>query len=765
MQATIRMARCRHTSRLLCHRRRLRFPEYRHRILLRKLLAQTLDNPNPARILRRGSKVAPFPSQIRIPFLLGWRSLGSAAQAFWRRLLAATTSARGWQIHRRRRTASPEDLLDLTVAIAAGRIQRVEEAPGIVSVITDEDIRRMGAQTLWDVLATIPGFEVLTDNVGRPRIAVRGIVSPRGTSESVLILLNGRRLNDNIYGGATVANLEIPVYNLKQIEVIRGPGSALFGTNAFAGVINLVTYTSQNFDGVEVAAGGGSFQTQQYSLVAARTLGAVGLSGSLQVRDTDGAALPVLVDSQTVTDRALAPFGIPPASLAPGTTKDDQRDIDATFGAAFRVHLQRANQRHRLGGLSAGSIFSAATGYAVSTSLLISQAVSLGRRVAITARASFAQVEIREDLQPLPPGYTNPSFLAFPQGILIDYTTNSRRTLADVVVDYETSSRNQLTAGGGFEREATFDLRAAGNLDLVTGAPLAQFLPLPFTILAPSHRTIATAFAPVLWNASQDVDHRGVRYDRYSDFGSTVNPRAALVWRLPASFHFKALYGRAFQAPTFSELFYSLPPAIVGNAGLRPQTINTLEFALGYQAKNLRVTGNYFANFIRDFITTTRPLSLEGLLGSLTFVNTAGLNIHGVEVEVRRTLDLDQAVFANYTYHHNAPREGGPLTPDLPAHLANAGATVSAGPYLSLTPTVLLRSSRPRIAIDPRPEAGAYGLLNLTVRLKSVFETLDLSATITNLLDTHYVDPSPFATLPGDYPRPGAPCWQSDYKF
>src|SRR5262245_32754390 len=75
-----------------------------------------------------------------------------------------------------------EDLLDLTVSIAAGRIQPVEEAPGIVSVITDEDIRRMGAQTLSDVLAIIPGFEVLTDNSGRPRIAVRGIVSPSGTS-------------------------------------------------------------------------------------------------------------------------------------------------------------------------------------------------------------------------------------------------------------------------------------------------------------------------------------------------------------------------------------------------------------------------------------------------------------------------------------------------------------------------------------------------------------------------------------------------------
>jgi len=667
-----------------------------------------------------------------------------------------------------------EDLLELTVSIAAGRIQPIEEAPGIVSVITDEDIRRMGAQTLSDVLAIIPGFEVLTDNLGRPRIAVRGIVSPRGTSESVLILFNGRRLNDHIYGGATVANLEIPVYNLKQIEVIRGPGSALFGANAFAGVINLVSYTAQNFDGVEVAAGGGSFRTQQYSVVAARTPGAFTLSGSFQLRDSDGASLSVPADVQTLTDRALAAVGVPPASLAPGTTKDDRRDIDATFGATFKAFTFNGRINDIASGGFVGVLDTLGTRNRLRTRHFLldaSQAVRLGRRVALTAKASFAQVEIREDLRPLPPGFTQVSpdfrFVVFPEGVLVDYTTNSRRTAADVVVDYETSSRNRVTAGAEFEHEATFDLRTKGNFDILTGAPLARTVPLPFTFLTPSDRTISSAFAQDLWKVSQDLEvTAGVRYDHYSDFGDTVNPRAALVWRLPENFHFKALYGRAFRAPTFAELFYSLPPVITGNPNLQPQTINTLEFALGYQTRNLRITGNYFASFIDNFIASTRPFSLEGLLGSITFVNTAGLDVHGVEFEVRRTLGHSQAAFANYTYHRPLPREDSPNTPDLAAHVANFGATVNAGRYLSLTPTVLVRSSRPRIAVDPRPAAGAYGLLNLNLRLKNVFETLDLSATITNLFDTQYVDPSPFATLPGDYPRPGRSVFaNASYKF
>ena len=85
---------------------------------------------------------------------------------------------------------SLERLLDVTITIAAGRAQKLEEAPGIVSVINAEEIKRLGARTLSDVLKTVPGFEVLIDNLGRDRIVVRGVISGAtgGSSESVLIL-------------------------------------------------------------------------------------------------------------------------------------------------------------------------------------------------------------------------------------------------------------------------------------------------------------------------------------------------------------------------------------------------------------------------------------------------------------------------------------------------------------------------------------------------------------------------------------------------
>ena len=178
-------------------------------------------------------------------------------------------------------------------------------------------------------------------------------------------------------------------------------------------------------------------------------------------------------------------------------------------------------------------------------------------------------------------------------------------------MDYLFSPGARLTIGAGFERESTFGLKTSGDFDAITGQALPSLRPLPFTIVPDSIRHVASAFAQQSVDVARALTvTAGARYDRYSDFGNTVNPRAALIWRLPGAFHVKALYGRAFRAPSFYELFLNLPIAFQGNPELRPATINTVELAAGYRRQNLRITTNYFANYIRDFIVSTRPLTL-----------------------------------------------------------------------------------------------------------------------------------------------------------
>jgi hypothetical protein len=122
------------------------------------------------------------------------------------------------------------DDIDLTtlLKVTAGEegSRTVDDEPGLVTVISEEDIRRTGAGSLREVLQTVSGLEVLTDGVGRARIVVRGVPAgvATGSSENVLVTLNGMRLNDSIFGGTTAVNLDLPVDNIKRIEIVRGRG-------------------------------------------------------------------------------------------------------------------------------------------------------------------------------------------------------------------------------------------------------------------------------------------------------------------------------------------------------------------------------------------------------------------------------------------------------------------------------------------------------------------------------------------------------------
>ena len=667
-----------------------------------------------------------------------------------------------------------EDLLNVTVSIAAGRVQRAEEAPSIVSVVTDEDIRRMGARTLADVLETVPGFEVLTDALGRNHIAVRGIVSQhpansavtQASSENILVLFNGHRLNDHFTGGATVVNLDIPLYNIKQVEIVRGPGSALFGANAFLAVINLVPYTARNFEGVQVSAAGGSFDTQLYHVLAARTLGDFGVSASFQFSDTSGPRLLVPQDAQTFVDAgSRARSGLPPISLAPRTTSGDRRGVDFSLNAAYKGFTANARVRDERsdGFIGFKDRFGWEKDQLDSRQILfdVGQTFRLTPRTTLSAKASFTQNEVRDFLSlptELPDNRTRSS----------DFSTNSRRYAGEIGLDQQISATNRLAVGVGYETESTYDPQTSYQVGFPGQAPMTfQF---PYTILPVTSRKIASAFAQDTWEPTAGLGlTAGVRYDRYNDFGSTVNPRAGIVWRLPKHLYVKALYGRAFRAPTLTELFVDFS-FTKGNPDLKPSTINTVELALGYKDRNAWMGVTYFTNRVRDFIAGPLPL-VQGA-EEVYFVNTPDFSVRGIEIDLKRTFGFDHAVFANYSYQKASDPSidssigralalyGASAGDWLPSHLATLGLTAGIGRHLSITPTALLRGQRPRhsdvlpVFIDRRPPIPAYGVVNLNVRVKELFDRLEVAGTIGNLFDKRYVDPAPWV-LQGDYPRPG----------
>ncbi len=139
------------------------------------------------------------------------------------------------------------------VITAAKKLQHLREAPATVDVVTAQDILQWGARTLQEVLRRIPGIVVRNYGV-RNEVYIRGIIG----IDRVLCLVDGRRINSAFDGSFRG---DLPLTNVERIEIIKGPGSSLYGPNAFGGVINIITRKGADVDGVFVSAGGGSDET------------------------------------------------------------------------------------------------------------------------------------------------------------------------------------------------------------------------------------------------------------------------------------------------------------------------------------------------------------------------------------------------------------------------------------------------------------------------------------------------------------------------
>ena len=648
---------------------------------------------------------------------------------------------------------------DITLKIATRTERDPGEAPGSVSIVTSDDIKAMGARTLEDVLRSVPGVDVTTDGLGRPRIVFRGVASGAtgGGSENVLILMNGHRLDEPIEGGATAINYMVPVGNIQKIEILRGPGSALYGSGALGGVIDIVTFTQRDFTGIEASAGGGSFATQSYAVKLGSEGRALKIAGYIQFEDTNGAARIVGEDAQTGIDRSLASQGIEPASLAPGPSTDDRRILETNYGASYKdydFNLRVSNQR------SPGFIGIAESLGSVNDLIHRQISIDASRRLdlaggwTLRTRVSFTRNDMKRFLQAFPPGYSEPlpggAFAQFPSGVFVQEELNSRRFGAEGIAQ-KSFVDHQVQLGAELGRESAFGNDLSGNYDFRTGTPLLELRSLPGTV-SDRGRGVASLLVQDVWSCSTRLTiTAGLRFDHYGDVGGALSPRLAAVFRLPKDAHLKLLYGRAFRAPTIGEQFFSLP-GFLGNASLKPETVDSLEAVLAYNKKRLRLSWGLFQSFVRDEIVA-QGVFVAG--ASRPLVNAPGLDVRGVEMEVRQGFGVGSSVFLNYSYLHSEEASSGEPAAAAPSHIGNVGATFSLAGGTHITPSILFRSSRPRVTDDSRSPVDGYALVNLAVRVPNVYHGIVVSLSAQNILNKLYFDPAPLGGVPGDYPQPG----------
>jgi iron complex outermembrane recepter protein len=159
---------------------------------------------------------------------------------------------------------SLEDLMNINVTSVSKKEQKTSQAPGAIFVISQDDIRRSGAENIPDLLRMVPGLDVAQIDAGKWAISARGFNGQY--SNKLLVLIDGRTVYTPIFAGVFWDSQNVPLDTIERIEVIRGPGAAVWGSNAMNGVINIITLNSANTQGGYLSAGIGNISTGSETL-------------------------------------------------------------------------------------------------------------------------------------------------------------------------------------------------------------------------------------------------------------------------------------------------------------------------------------------------------------------------------------------------------------------------------------------------------------------------------------------------------------------
>jgi iron complex outermembrane receptor protein len=642
--------------------------------------------------------------------------------------------------------------------------KKLSRAPALATIVTAEQIRRMGAATLLDVVRRYPGFGVSLNNMGNQVIDVRGLRSYHG--EKVLIMIDGHRVNEAHSGGTAWTFSDMTLDNVERIELIRGPGSALYGENAFAGVINVMTrrYTAENeANGKEaqgdkknfVSVGGGTEQTGKASLLYGNRGEDWAATGFAHLYKTDGPELEVRQDVLSLNPMT-APF-----SLAPQDTEDwkEKQDVDLWL-AKGEISLH-SRYLHKRQGPYIGITDTLTDGSTRDNDSFFTELKwnhTLAETSNVEAKLYFDHHEFANYWVGYPPG-----FLGIPeyaeQGLLGEPAGKFQTYGMELLSDLQPAESHMVTTGAGYRIQRQFDIRYWANF--ITTMPFPYPLPDGFQEVSSwgnwgkeNRENNWYLFAQDDWTISEVLSLvGGLRYDDYEEFDGVFSPRLGLIWEANGQTTFKLLYGHAFRAPSYVERFTINNPAYVGTPDLEPEIIDTVEgsvvgtwFGMNWDL------GVYYSKY-KDIIVLGEK---SAPTSPAPYVNRDEATAKGVEVALGRQLTATLSAQVNYTYQNIENDETDSPLPGVAEHQANVEVQWEVLPKTFVNANLHWSSERERSSTDSREALDGYELVNVALLVQDFgMEGLELRLAVNNLLDEEYADPAPENTIYYDFPRPG----------
>lgn len=679
---------------------------------------------------------------------------------------------------------SLEELNKVEVSIATGNAVPIDKVPSTASVISAAEIEAMGASNLNDVLETVPGLHVSLSSLSRldSVYSIRGIHT--GFNPQVLLLLNGVPVQFNSSGGRPTL-FRMPVSGIERVEIIRGPGSAIYGADAFAGVINVITKDFSSST-TEIGAKTGSFGGREFWFQTKADFNDVKIAFNSTVSQSDGdESRKVDSDLQSILDAALGTQ----ASLAPSALSTRYQVIDHHLSVnsnRFSVNLTNWNTINAGEGAGgAQAIDPQGRDDARLWLTDIKYKLFQSDRFESYFKANYSKFDEQAQFVLLPKNTLVPigadgnidfgapvGVVKFTDGLIGNPGGLSRDLQGEWVSLFNgvESHRFRLAVGA---RHQSLESRESKNfgpgvldkvpLPSVVDGTLTNVSNTPNIFMSSSERTVRYISIQDEWNATESLSlTSGVRYDSYTDFGDTLNPRLGLVWAVTQKFTTKIIYGSAFRAPSFSELYYKNNPVSLGNRNLKPETLKSREVSFTYlPARGLQATLTLFDYRTRDMIDFVTSSSNSGMKNAQNFDSQHG---KGGELEVVWKPTYKLQLVANYSLQDSTNKSGFEVA-DAPREQFKAGVNYSLFSDWWLSSQIYRIADRPRANGDQRDDIEDYTLVNLSLNRKNIWHDVSLSLQVKNVFDTDAKEPSS-PTIPKDYPLESRSLWVGlKYEF
>ncbi|MGE5469600.1 MAG: TonB-dependent receptor plug domain-containing protein [Bacteroidota bacterium] len=624
-----------------------------------------------------------------------------------------------------------EDLPRLEVSSPSKFLQSSQLAPSAVQVIEAEDIRRHGWRKLSEALDSLPGLYSVGDRA-YDFVGARGFLVPGDYNTRFLLLLDGQRLNDNVYGQAAFGDdFQLDLALVERIEYVPGPASSIYGSNALFGVINVITRRAGSLPGLETGLRVSSDGWREMRITGSRLGG-------------DGG--PALVASLTHGEKGGRDLAYPGAAGLP--TADGSPSPDGVSHGLDRSTLTRAYVSLTEGGFSSAAWAarrevqpsSALYGTNFNDDRLRLVDASYGIRASY--RAALAEdwkLESRLAWQKMTYRADYPFFDATAGAYLNRDDTVGTWWSGEMRLLYLGYTGHKLMSGVEFNDDQqaiqkNFDVGVSVNPPVnvdTRGHWLGYFIQDEWH------------FAPA-WHLNA-----GLRHDRHSTGHAYTSPRLGLIWQADERTTFKLLAGNAYRVANAYETAYGNNTDTLASPGLKPEKSRSRE-AVG----ELRLTGNRLLGAsLYDYRMSNLIRQVEVAGGALQYQNQPEVSGRGLELYFQQRQAAGLSLFASLTLNRTRDADDQQLA-NSPRWIAKLRAS---HPLLGdrLLAALEMNAIGPRLVARPASggnQVASQWLVNATLTATRLAPGLTLQLRALNLFDRRYGEPgsneTPVTTLP-----------------